>query len=877
MSRATPGWLARLARMAATARTGQAVRAALAVLAALLLAQPGAAQTLRLGIPLEPPNLDPTTGAAAAVDEVVLYNLFEGLTRIGPDGAVRPLLATRWSSSPDGLEWRFAIRTGVRFHDGRPMTAADAAFSLNRARAPGSGNAIQPLLAPIRAVEAPDPATLLIRLSRPMASLPTLLAWGDLVVVSPATVGQIASQPVGTGPFRFAGWRRGDSIMLERFGDYWGAAPALARVMFRIVPDAAAAAAALRAGDIDAFPNFPAPEQLAPLARDPRFDVVVGRTEGETLLALNHRHRALADRRVRQALSHAIDRRAIIAGAMEGHGQPIGSHFPPGAPGFVDLADRWPHDPARARALLAEAGWGEGRLRLRLVLPPVGYARRSGEIVQAQLAAVGVRADIEAVEWAPWLERVLARHDFDLTIVAHTEPMDWDIYARPGYYFGWRSPAYDALVQRLSATPDGPARWALLGQAQRMLAEEAVNVWLFQLPKLGVWRAGITGLWADAPVQANDVTAVRVAGAARDGAQASAAARSGALSATDAARRAGRAWLGATLALAAALALALGRHAPAAWLGRRAAALALTLVAASLLVFAVLQLAPGDPAAFMLGLNPDPAALARLRSELGMDQPVALRWAQWAGGLLAGELGTSFQWRTPVAGLALERLAVTLPLTLVAMALAMGIALPAALAAATARGGPRDLVVSALAQLGVATPNFWLAVLLVLAFSVGLGWLPAGGFPGWEAGAGPALKALLLPAVALALPQAAILTRVARAALVDALAMDHVRTARAKGLSARAALLRHALPVAAGPVVAILGLQFGFLLAGAIIVETVFGLPGLGRLLFQAVAARDLVLVQSLVVLLVAAVVMLSFLADLAAAALDPRLRGARA
>jgi peptide/nickel transport system permease protein len=279
----------------------------------------------------------------------------------------------------------------------------------------------------------------------------------------------------------------------------------------------------------------------------------------------------------------------------------------------------------------------------------------------------------------------------------------------------------------------------------------------------------------------------------------------------------------------------------------------------------------------MLGLNPDPAALARLRAELGVGQPWPARWAGWAGGLLAGDLGTSFQWREPVAGLALERLAVTLPLTLLAMALAVALALPAAIAAATAKGGARDALVSGLAQLGVATPNFWLAVLLVLAFAVGLGWLPAGGFPGWEAGAGPALRALLLPALALALPQAAILTRVARAALIEALAMDHVRTARAKGLTARAALRRHALPVAAGPVIAILGLQAGFLLAGAIIVETVFGLPGLGRLLFQAVAARDLVVVQSLVLLLVAAVVALSFLADLAAAALDPRLRGARA
>lgn len=305
----------------------------------------------------------------------------------------------------------------------------------------------------------------------------------------------------------------------------------------------------------------------------------------------------------------------------------------------------------------------------------------------------------------------------------------------------------------------------------------------------------------------------------------------------------------------------------------RLAMLGLGMALASLVVFATIELVPGDPAALMLGLNASPEAVEALRAELGLQGSAVGRYVNWVTGFVQGDFGLSYTYRVPVADLVAERLAVSLPLALLALGLALAVALPVGLVAAARAGRGTDMGLMALAQLGVAIPNFWFAMLLVLLFAVGLRWFPAGGFPGWGEGAGPALRALALPAIALALPQGAILARVLRAALIETLEEDYIRSARAKGLSRGAALRRHALRNALIPVLTILGLQFSFLLAGAIIIENVFFLPGLGRLIFQAVTQRDLIVVQSVVMLLVLAVSLVSFVVDLAYAAIDPRLR----
>jgi len=304
----------------------------------------------------------------------------------------------------------------------------------------------------------------------------------------------------------------------------------------------------------------------------------------------------------------------------------------------------------------------------------------------------------------------------------------------------------------------------------------------------------------------------------------------------------------------------------------RLTSLIISLIVASIVIFAVIEVIPGDPAAFMLGVNARPDTIAALRAEMGLDQPVAVRYFAWVTGLLQGDFGRSWTYKTPVADLIADRVWVSLPLAIYALFLSTIIAFPAGIYAASRRGGAGDITIMGATQLGVAIPNFWFAMILVLIFAINLRWFSAGGFPGWD---NPllAVKSLTLPAIALALPQAAILARVMRSSLLDMLGEDFIRTARAKGLTRRQALWKHAVRNALIPVLTIIGLQFSFLLAGGIIIEQVFFLPGLGRLIFQSISARDLIVVESVVMLLVFVVILVNFLVDLAYAVVDPRLR----
>ncbi len=482
-----------------------ATAAAFALLTGLAQAQ----QTdITIGMQLEPPNLDPTGGAAAAIDEIVYANVFEGLTRYQADGSIAPALAESWTVSEDGLTYTFTLRSGVWFHDGSEMTASDVKFSLDRARAEDSTNAQKALFAGIDEVTVVDDTTLEIKLSSPSGGFLTNLAWGDAVIVAPESIEQAATAPVGTGPFEFANWVQGDRIELERNPDYWGEAPALEKATFKFIAEPTAAFAAMMAGDIDAFPGYPAPETLAQFEADPRFKLLIGSTEGETILSTNNKSEALSDVRVRQALAHAINRQEIIDGAMFGYGTPIGTHFAPHNPDYVDLTGQSAYDPEKAKALLAEAGHGDG-LTLSLKLPPPSYARRGGEIIAAQLRAVGIETEIANLEWAQWLEQVFRGKDFDLTIVSHTEPMDINIYARPEYYFQYDSAAFQEIMAELDITVDTAERSTLLKSAQQMIADDYVNGYLFQLARTGVADAKIEGLWENAPTQANDLTGVR--------------------------------------------------------------------------------------------------------------------------------------------------------------------------------------------------------------------------------------------------------------------------------------------------------------------------------------------------------------------------------
>ena len=479
-----------------------------AVLLALAAASAQAARSdVTLGMVLEPPNLDPTGGAAAAIDEIVYANVFEGLTRFGPDGGVNPALAASWEIEEEGRRYVFALREGVEFHDGAAFDAEDVKFSIERAQAEDSTNAQKPLFENIESVEIVDPTTVALNLAEPDGSLPFKLAWGDAVMLDPASAETTATAPVGTGPFRFERWVQGDCVELVRFDGHWGEAARLDKVTFKFISEPTAAFAAMMAGDIDAFPNFPAPENLAQFEGDSRFAVVVGSTEGETILAMNNTRPPLDDVRVRRAIAHAVDRSEIIDGAMYGYGTPIGSHFAPHNPAYVDLVERSATDREAAKALLEEAGHEDG-LTLSLKLPPPSYARRGGEIVAAQLREVGIATEIENLEWAQWLEQVFKGRDFDLTIVSHTEPMDIDIYARTDYYFGYDDAEFQALMASFATETEEERRSELLAEAQEKIADDQVNAYLFQLAKTGVAAAGLRGLWENSPTQANDMTGV---------------------------------------------------------------------------------------------------------------------------------------------------------------------------------------------------------------------------------------------------------------------------------------------------------------------------------------------------------------------------------
>ena len=826
-----------------------------------------AIQRVIIGVQLEPPILDPTASPAAAISECLYGNVYEGLVQFARDGSVLPSLAESWDISTDGMTYVFHLRRDVRFHDGSRFDAAAAKFSLDRVIDAKSVNAQRSQLRAIVSVEAPDPYTLRLRLSRRSGGLLQSLALGAFVMVSPQSAAANALSPVGTGPYRFANWRRGDSLTLVRNRDFRGPPPAIDEVTFKFIAEPTAAFAALMAGDVDAFANYPAPESFGQFAADPRFAVLNGTTEMEVVLGLNERVVPLRDLRVRRAISYALDRRAIIDGAMFGYGTPIGSHFPPSNPAYVDLTGLYPHDLAKAKALLADAGYARG-LTLSLKLPPPSYARRGGEIVAAQLAQAGIHVEIENLEWAQWLDQVYTRHDFGMSIVGHAEPLDYDIYAREGYYFGYVNAEFNALIAALDDSVDARERRELLGRIQRKLAEDAVNGFLFQYPRLVVWNKHLVGVGFDNVLDTIDMGHAYYQGGTgevRAGAAVGARPRT-ALSAL-------AVLLGVGLA---ALAIEFARRLGAAYLARRLGVLAATLILATAVVFIVVQVVPGNPVRYMMGLQADPAAVASMRHELGLDAAPLERYLQWVGGLLHADFGSSYTYRVPIGDLLAERLQLSLPLAVYALVLSCVVAFVVGLAAAARRGRPTDAVLSGIMQIGLALPNFWLGLLLVLVFAVSLHWVSAGGFPGWQAGWWTALKALTLPAIALAMPQAAILARVLRGALIDTLQEEYILTARAKGAGEWHVLWRHALPNALVPVLTIIGMQFSFLLAGAVIVENVFFLPGLGRLVFQAIEQRDLIVVQSVVILLVLAVVTVSFVVDIANGIVNPQLRAAR-
>jgi peptide/nickel transport system substrate-binding protein len=468
----------------------------------------GRKNSVVLAMSLEPPGLDPTAGAASAIAEIVQYNIFETLTKINADGTVTPLLAENWEISPDLKTYTFKLRKGVKFQNGQPFNAAAVKFSFERAAAEKSTNKDKRTFAMMESIGVVDDLTVVIINKELNPDFLFLLGQATAIIVEPQSAGTNATKPVGTGPYRLEGWSRGSSLTLGKWDGYRQAASIrMKKATFRFISDPAAQVASLLSGDVDVFPRVAAARSLEQFKRDKRFQVVVSGSRAKTILAINNKKKPFDDVRVRRAISAAIDRKAVIEGAADGFGVPIGSHYVPGAFGYVDTTGVNPFNIDKAKALLAEAGI-KTPLEVSLILPPPPYARQGGEVIAAQLAKVGIVAKLQNVEWAQWLSGVYGNKNYDLTLISHVEPFDLGNFAKPGYYWGYESPRFNELFNKISNAPRATDRARYLAEAQRLLAQDAAHAFLYQPQWITVANQRLKGLWKDMPVFVNDLSAL---------------------------------------------------------------------------------------------------------------------------------------------------------------------------------------------------------------------------------------------------------------------------------------------------------------------------------------------------------------------------------
>ena len=467
-----------------------------------------AKDSVTIGMRLEPaPGLDPTAGAAAAISQVTWYNIFEGLTRISEKGVIGPMLASSWDISSDGLTYTFKLKKGVKFHDGSDFTAEDVKFSFERAAGEKSKNKNKKMYRAVESITTNGNHSIAIKLKKKNALFLFKLAQSTGAIVDAASADNNGTNPIGTGPYKFVKWTQGDSVEMTLFSGHRNASKIkIKNAKFRFINDANAQVNALMTGELDYMPNLSAPEMFSKFEKDSKFNAVAGTTEGETILAFNNKAKYLSDVRVRRAIQHAIDRQALINAAMEGHGTPIGSHFAPHNAAYVDLTGMYPYDKNKAKKLLKEAG--AENMELSLKLPPPSYARRGGEVIAAMLSEVGIKTKIENVEWPVWLDQVYKKKQYDLTIVSHVEPMDIGNYSRKPYYWQYESEAFDKIYSSFAESTSASEQTKFLKAAQRKIAEDAANGFLFQMAKVGVAQKGLNGFWASWPAFINEVAAM---------------------------------------------------------------------------------------------------------------------------------------------------------------------------------------------------------------------------------------------------------------------------------------------------------------------------------------------------------------------------------
>ena len=459
--------------------------------------------------PAEPPGLDPTANTAAAIDRVVFSNIYEGLIKVNSNGDFIPGLATSWDVSADGLTYTFQLRKGVKFHNGESFDASVAKWNLERAMGEKTVNPHPEYFRGINKIEMPDSHTLILVLAKVDALFIAHMAEGDAVMLPMAGYKNAKSQPIGTGPFKLTKWVRGDRVEMVRYDGYWNSElPYLDKVTFKFIGDAGAQLAALKAGDVDVIGYIAAPETAMMLAKDKRFKVYAGTSTGKVIMSINNKAKPFDNKKVRQAMAYAIDRQTVVDLVMFGYGTPIGSHWSPSTPYYVDLTQKFSYNPEKAKTLLAEAGYPNG-FDATIKLPAIySYSKRAGEVIADMLERVDVHLKIEIVEWGQWIERIFKKKEYQLTMIGHVEAWDIGIYANPDYYFQYDSAVFrDAYTKALTAPNETEkAKW--FGKCQEIIAEDAVNGFLFSASGLPAMRAEVMGWWENYPTIALDCTEV---------------------------------------------------------------------------------------------------------------------------------------------------------------------------------------------------------------------------------------------------------------------------------------------------------------------------------------------------------------------------------
>jgi peptide/nickel transport system substrate-binding protein len=456
----------------------------------------------------EPPGLDMTATPATATSGVIFYNVQEALVKVDRHGKLVPWLAERWNTS-DNRNYTFFLKKGVRFHNGRELKAADVKYAFERAMNPETKHPYAKDYEAIGDIIVKDDYTVTFALKSVNASFLQNVARSGSVIYPREAVETMKSAPIGTGPFRFEEWVRGDRIVLVRNPDYYvKGVPKLDRVTYRFITDPNAVLAALKAGDVDVSLFGLGPEHVQDIQKDARFQVIVGDTTNDVILAMNNARKPYTDVRVRRALTYGINKQDVLKGAMFGLGKILGTNVDPLNPYYVDMSNAMPYDPAKAKKLLADAGYPNGFDTVLKVSPQYYYTVRSGEVIADNLKKIGVNVRIEQIEWGQWLSRVFREADYDLTIIGHAEAWDIKNYANPKYYFRYDSQKFQELFAKSETTVDDKSRRDLYVQMQKLMVEDAPVVWLFMHPRLAVAKKGVQGLWKDLPASAADLSEV---------------------------------------------------------------------------------------------------------------------------------------------------------------------------------------------------------------------------------------------------------------------------------------------------------------------------------------------------------------------------------